>query len=90
MVKSRVGSRFGSSCSGFSLLETLLTMSLIGAGALAALKLSISNVALETGNEKQAAANAVLQRVIEHIENESFDKIFAIFNYLPDDDPEGP
>lgn len=75
---------------GFSLLEVIVATSLIVIGVAALSRSVLSGSRLTSSKEESSQAHNALSGIIETLQGETFEQIYARYNSDPADDPAGP
>lgn len=75
--------------SGFALVEAAVVLVAIAIAMLANVSWTVSGVSLSADNRETVAAHDALRRIFEELQEVPFEEVFARFNRLPEDDPDG-
>lgn len=74
---------------GFSLIEIMVSMSVVSIGALMSMSLMVSSISLDVNNRQTNAETADVRAVVENVEGMDFEDLWTSFNADPNDDPDG-
>jgi len=75
---------------GFSLLEIMIALAVIGLLLLAAMSVMSSSSRLNQSNREQTIAHNAVRAALDNARNREFSRIFALYNGDQADDPDGP
>ncbi len=71
------------------LLEIIIAMLIVAAATLSSASMTLSGSKLNNANVAVADATDVMRQLVEELESHPFEELYARFNGLPDDDPDG-
>ncbi|MDA1195996.1 MAG: hypothetical protein O2894_12540 [Planctomycetota bacterium] len=75
---------------GFGLVEVALALLVIAIATMGSVSWTLSGMRLDAATREEADATDALREVLEELQATPFEEVFARFNTLPEDDPEGP
>ncbi len=81
--------RRGSASGGFALIEVALALLVIAVATLGSVSWTLSGMSLEAANRETADAHDAMRGLLEELQSVPLEEVFARFNHLPEDDPNG-
>jgi type II secretory pathway pseudopilin PulG len=75
--------------SGFTLIQVVLATAVLTIAALSLTVVQISSLSLTASNRETAEARHVARQILEDLRSETVSEVYARYNSIPTDDPEG-